>query len=173
MHSSNDVTQYNSGEIITASPDADAFSIGVRAQKDVKVGKGTLSPYAGIRYMHLGTGDYTNSLGMNYDVEDQNLWLLPVGVSYSTEIKYNDWTVKPMAEVGYMWTMGDRQTDQTVSLYGTADSFGFDVADSSSFFGKLGVTAENDKIAYGIAYQYQKGDTVDANQWIANVEFKF
>lgn len=173
MHSSNDVTQYNSGETITASPDADAFSIGVRAQKDVKVGKGTLSPYAGIRYMHLGTGDYTNSLGMNYDVEDQNLWLLPVGVSYSTEIKYNDWTVKPMAEVGYMWTMGDRQTDQTVSLYGAADSFGFDVADSSSFFGKLGVTAENDKIAYGIAYQYQKGDTVDANQWIANVEFKF
>lgn len=173
MHSSNDVTQYNSGETITASPDADAFSIGVRAQKDVKVGKGTLSPYAGIRYMHLGTGDYTNSLGMNYDVEDQNLWLLPVGVSYSTEIKYNDWTVKPMAEVGYMWAMGDRQTDQTVSLYGTADSFGFDVADSSSFFGKLGVTAENDKIAYGIAYQYQKGDTVDANQWIANVEFKF
>lgn len=173
MHSSNDVTQYNSGETITASPDADAFSIGVRAQKDVKVGKGTLSPYAGIRYMHLGTGDYTNSLGMNYDVEDQNLWLLPVGVSYSTEIKYNDWTVKPMAEVGYMWTMGDRQTDQTVSLYGAADSFGFDVADNSSFFGKLGVTAENDKIAYGIAYQYQKGDTVDANQWIANVEFKF
>lgn len=173
MHSSNDVTQYNSGETITASPDADAFSIGVRAQKDVKVGKGTLSPYAGIRYMHLGTGDYTNSLGMNYDVEDQNLWLLPVGVSYSTEIKYNDWTVKPMAEVGYMWTMGDRQTDQTVSLYGTADSFGFDVADRSSFFGKLGITAESDKMAYGIAYQYQKGDTVDANQWIANVEFKF
>lgn len=173
MHSSNDVTQYNSGETITASPDADAFSIGVRAQKDVKVGKGTLSPYAGIRYMHLGTGDYTNSLGMNYDVEDQNLWLLPVGVSYSTEIKYNDWTVKPMAEVGYMWTMGDRQTDQIVSLYGTADSFGFDVADSSSFFGKLGITAESDKMAYGIAYQYQKGDTVDANQWIANVEFKF
>lgn len=173
MHSSNDVTQYNSGETITASPDADAFSIGVRAQKDVKVGKGTLSPYAGIRYMHLGTGDYTNSLGMNYDVEDQNLWLLPVGVSYSTEIKYNDWTVKPMAEVGYMWTMGDRQTDQTVSLYGTADSFGFDVADSSSFFGKLGIIAESDKMAYGIAYQYQKGDTVDANQWIANVEFKF
>lgn len=173
MYSSNDVTQYNSGEIITASPDADAFSIGVRAQKDVKVGKGTLSPYVGIRYMHLGTGDYTNSLGMNYDVEDQNLWLLPVGVSYSTEIKYNDWTVKPMAEVGYMWAMEDRQTDQTVSLYGTADSFGFDVADSSSFFGKLGVTAENNKIAYGIAYQYQKGDTVDANQWIANVEFKF
>lgn len=173
MHSSNDVTQYNSGETITASPDADAFSIGVRAQKDVKVGKGTLSPYAGIRYMHLGTGDYINSLGMNYDVEEQNLWLLPVGVSYSTEIKYNDWTVKPMAEVGYMWTMGDRQTDQTVSLYGTADSFGFDVADSSSFFGKLGITAESDKMAYGIAYQYQKGDTVDANQWIANVEFKF
>ena len=173
MHSSNDITQYNSGETITASPDADAFSIGVRAQQDMNVGNGVITPYAGLRYMHLGTGDYTNNLGMNYDVEDQNLWLLPVGVSYSTEIKNNDWTIRPMAEIGYVWTMGDRQTDQTVSLNGGYDTFSFDVADSGSFFGKLGIQAENDKVAYGLSYQYQNGASVDANQFMANVEFKF
>ncbi|MFR4447753.1 MAG: autotransporter outer membrane beta-barrel domain-containing protein, partial [Megamonas funiformis] len=136
MHSSNDITQYNSGTEITASPDADAFSIGVRAEKAIKSGaNGKFVPYIGARYMHLGTADYTNSLGINYTVDEQNLFILPVGVKYSTEIRNNDWTIRPVAEVGYVWTMGDRDVDQTVSLNGAFDSFGFETVDNGSFIG--------------------------------------
>lgn len=174
MHSSNDITQYNSGTEITASPDADAFSIGVRAEKAIKSGaNGKFVPYIGARYMHLGTADYTNSLGINYNVDEQNLFILPVGVKYSTEIRNNDWTIRPVAEVGYVWTMGDRDVDQTVSLNGAFDSFGFETVDNGSFIGKLGVEAESDKIAYGISYEYQDSDSTTANKWLANVTFKF
>ena len=174
MHSSNDITQYNSGTEITASPDADAFSIGVRAEKAIKSGaNGKFVPYIGARYMHLGTADYTNSLGINYNVDEQNLFMLPVGVKYSTEIRNNDWTIRPVAEVGYVWTMGDRDVDQTVSLNGAFDSFGFETVDNGSFIGKLGVEAESDKIAYGISYEYQDSDSTTANKWLANVTFKF
>lgn len=133
MHSDNDITQNNSGHEITASADADAFSIGIRAEQAYKAGAGKFVPYAGIRYMHLGAGDYSNSLGMEYNADDQNLWLLPVGVTYSAEVQSGDWTVKPIAEVGYVWTMGDRDTDQTVSLNGASDTFGFETADSGSW----------------------------------------
>ena len=173
MHSDNDITQNNSGQEITASADADAFSIGIRAEQAYEAGAGKFVPYAGIRYMHLGAGNYDNSLGMNYDADDQNLWLLPVGVTYSAEVQSGDWTVKPVAEVGYVWTMGDRDTDMTVSLNGAADSFGFETADSGSFIGRLGIEAEKSNVTYGLGYEYQKGDTVKANKWMANLTFSF
>lgn len=173
MHSDNDITQNNSGHEITASADADAFSIGIRAEQAYKAGAGKFVPYAGIRYMHLGAGDYSNSLGMEYNADDQNLWLLPVGVTYSAEVQSGDWTVKPIAEVGYVWTMGDRDTDQTVSLSGASDTFGFETADSGSFIGRLGIEAEKADVTYGLSYEYQKGDTVKANKWMANLTFSF
>ena len=173
LHSDNDITQNNSGHEITASADADAFSIGIRAEQAYEAGAGKFVPYAGIRYMHLGAGNYDNSLGMSYDADDQNLWLLPVGVTYSAEVQSGDWTVKPVAEVGYVWTMGDRDTDMTVSLNGAADSFGFETADSGSFIGRLGIEAEKANVTYGLGYEYQKGDTVKANKWMANLTFSF
>ena len=173
MHSDNDITQNNSGHEITASADADAFSIGIRAEQAYKAGAGKFVPYAGIRYMHLGAGDYSNSLGMEYNADDQNLWLLPVGVTYSAEVQSGDWTVKPIAEVGYVWTMGDRDTDMTVSLNGAADSFGFETADSGSFIGRLGIEAEKSNVTYGLSYEYQKGDTVKANKWMVNLTYSF
>lgn len=173
MHSDNDITQNNSGHEITASADADAFSIGIRAEQAYKAGAGKFVPYAGIRYMHLGAGNYDNSLGMEYNADDQNLWLLPVGVTYSAEVQSGDWTVKPIAEVGYVWTMGDRDTDQTVSLNGASDTFGFETADSGSFVGRLGIEAEKANVTYGLSYEYQKGDTVKANKWMANLTFSF
>lgn len=173
LHGSNDITQYNAGHTITASPDADAFSLGLRAEQVFDTNAGTFTPYAGLRYMHLGIGDYTDSVGLSYDADEQNLFLLPVGVKYSTEIKNGDWTIRPLAEAGYVWTMGDRDTDQTVRLGSAADSFGFEVADSGSFLGKLGVEFDSDTASYGFGYEYQKGDTVKANRWMANMEFKF
>lgn len=173
MHSDNDITQNNSGHEITASADADAFSIGIRAEQAYEAGAGKFVPYAGIRYMHLGAGDYSNSLGMEYNADDQNLWLLPVGVTYSAEVQSGDWTVKPIAEVGYVWTMGDRDTDQTVSLNGASDTFGFETADSGSFIGRLGIEAEKADVTYGLSYEYQKGDTVKANKWMVNLTYSF
>lgn len=173
MHRDNDITQNNSGHEITASADADAFSIGIRAEQAYKAGAGKFVPYAGIRYMHLGAGDYSNSLGMEYNADDQNLWLLPVGVTYSAEVQSGDWTVKPIAEVGYVWTMGDRDTDQTVSLNGASDTFGFETADSGSFIGRLGIEAEKSDVTYGLSYEYQKGDTVKANKWMVNLTYSF
>lgn len=173
MHGSSDITQNNSGYKLTADADTDVFSIGVRAEQKVEAGIGQFVPYAGLRYMHLGTGNYTNSIGMNYDVDEQNLWLLPVGVTYSCDTKAGDWTIRPVVEAGYVWAMGDRDTNQTVSLNGAANGFGFDTADSGSFVSRFAVEAEKANVTYGLGYEYQKGDTVKANKWMANLTWSF
>lgn len=173
MHGSSDITQQNSGYKLTADVDTDVFSIGVRAEQKVEAGVGQFVPYAGLRYMHIGTGNYTNSIGMSYDVDEQNLWLLPVGVTYSCEAQKGDWTIRPVVEAGYVWAMGDRDTNQTVSLNGAANGFGFDTADSGSFISRFAVEAEKANVVYSLGYEYQKGDTVKANKWMANMTFTF
>ena len=173
LHGKNDITQRNSGTALTADAKSDAFSIGVRAEKSLKAGVGKFVPYAGIRYMHLGTGNYNNSIGMSYDGDDMNLWLLPVGVKYSADVKAGGWTIRPIAEVGYVWNMGDRDATQTVNLNGASDGFGYDVADNGSYIGRFVVEAEKANVTYGLGYEYQKGDSVKANKWMANVNWSF
>lgn len=142
-------------------------------KKSLKAGVGKFVPYAGIRYMHLGTGNYNNSIGMSYDGDDMNLWLLPVGVKYSADVKAGGWTIRPIAEVGYVWNMGDRDATQTVSLNGASNGFGYDVADNGSYIGRFVVEAEKANVTYGLGYEYQKGDSVKANRWMANVNWSF
>ena len=173
LHGKNDITQRNSGTALTADAKSDAFSIGVRAEKSLKAGVGKFVPYAGIRYMHLGTGNYNNSIGMSYDGDDMNLWLLPVGVKYSADVKAGSWTIRPIAEVSYVWNMGDRDATQTVSLNGASDGFGYDVTDSGSYIGRFMVEAEKANVTYGLGYEYQKGDSVKANRWMANLNWSF
>ncbi len=173
LHGKNDITQHNSGMTLTADAKSDAFSIGVRAEKTLKAGVGKFVPYAGIRYMHLGTGNYNNSIGMSYDGDDMNLWLLPVGVKYSADVKAGGWTIRPIAEIGYVWNMGDRDATQTVSLNGASNGFGYDLADNGSYIGRFVVEAEKANVTYGLGYEYQKGDSVKANKWMANVNWSF
>lgn len=174
LHSEHDITQRNSGKVITGEPESDAFSVGVRVEKEAKAGIGKLVPYAGLRYMHLGTGNYTNSIGLAYDADDAELFLLPVGLKYTADIKNNNgWTMRPVVEFGYVWAFGDTDANQTVSLNGASNSFGYDVTDSGSYVGRFMLEAEKANISYALGYEYQKGDDVKADKWMFNVNWKF
>ncbi len=174
LHGEHDITQRNSGVTITGEPESDAFSVGVRIEQSTKAGIGKLVPYAGLRYMHLGTANYTNSIGLAYDADDAELFLLPVGLKYSSEVKNtNGWTVRPVVELGYVWVFGDTDTNQTVSLNGASNGFGYDVTDSGSYVGRFVLEAEKANISYALGYEYQKGDDVKADKWMVNVNWKF
>lgn len=173
LHGSNDLKQHNSGSTITGSTDSDAYSIGVRAERGIGLGMGTLTPFAGLRYAHLGTDAYTDSIGVRHDSDDANVWMFPLGLRYSADIKNGTWTIRPMAEAGYVWTFGDRDGTDKVSLGGASDAFGFDIADAGSWYGRLGVQAAKGNFTYGVAYQYQHGTSVQSNTWTAAVRYHF
>lgn len=174
MKGDHDVTQVNSGETITASPDSDSISVGVKALKDYAAGEnGTLTPYVGLRYLRLSTDDFTASNGLHYVGDDQDMVIVPVGVNYTASISHGKWSVHPYAGIGYVWTAGDRSADQTVVVPGGADSFSYDTADSSSFIARVGVTTDCDDMSYGIGYSWQKGDSVSNNAWTLSASFRF
>lgn len=174
MKGDHDVTQMNKGQIITASPDSDSISVGVKAVKDYAAGEnGTLTPYVGLRYLRLSTDDFTASNGLRYEGDDQDLVIVPVGVNYTASISHGKWNVRPYAGIGYVWTAGDRSADQTVMLGGAADSFSYDTADSGSFVARAGVTTDCGDMSYGIGYSWQKGDSVSNNAWTLSASYHF
>lgn len=170
---SHDITQYNADKVITAKPDTEAWTLGVKAMKGYDLGEGILTPYAGLRYLRLTTASYTSSAGLSYDKENQNLFLLPIGVNYSLHLNRGSWDVKPYAGLSYIWTMGDRNADQTVSFGTASDVFSYDVADAGSFLGKVGVTASKGACTFGVGYAYQTGSSVDSSTWTLQASYAF
>lgn len=172
IKSDNDLEQTQLGTTIKGSVDGNAFFAGIRAEKEIAFGASSLTPYAGLRYYRIHTGDFTDSLGMKHETENANLWNLPVGVEFRHEVKNGNWSLTPVAEIGYNFAMGDKDTKETVSLGGAVDTFSFDIGESA-FLARLGVEAENSTWTLGGGYRYQKGSDTQSNQWYIQAGYRF
>ena len=172
IKSDNDLEQTQLGTTIKGSVDGNAFFAGIRAEKEIALGASSLTPYAGLRYYRIHTGDFTDSLGMKHETENANLWNLPVGVEFRHEVKNGNWSLTPVAEIGYNFAMGDKDTKETVSLGNAADTFVFDIGESA-FLARLGVEAENSTWTLGGGYRYQKGSDTQSNQWYIQAGYRF
>lgn len=130
--------------------------------------------------MHLSQDTYTTSVGMTYDQDSQDLFLLPAGMTFTVELKVGSWNVKPMAELGVVINIGDKDTKETISYTPTGenattaqDVVSYTVVNGTSLIGKLGIQAEKGNLTFGVSYQYQKsGDTSD-NRFNVNVRYRF
>ena len=172
IKSDNDLEQTQLGTTIKGSVDGNAFFAGIRAEKEIALGASSLTPYAGLRYYRIHTGDFTDSLGMKHETENANLWNLPVGVEFRHEVKNGNWSLTPVAEIGYNFAMGDKDTKETVSLGNAADTLAFDIGESA-FLARLGVEAENSTWTLGGGYRYQKGSDTQSNQWYIQAGYRF
>lgn len=172
IKSDNDLEQTQLGTTIKGSVDGNAFFAGIRAEKEIALGASSLTPYVGLRYYRIHTGDFTDSLGMKHETENANLWNLPVGVEFRHEVKNGNWNLTPVAEIGYNFAMGDKDTKETVSLGDAADTFSFDIGESA-FLARLGVEAENSTWTLGGGYRYQKGSDTQSNQWYIQAGYRF
>lgn len=172
IKSDNDLEQTQLGTTIKGSVDGNAFFAGIRAEKKIALGASSLTPYAGLRYYRIHTGDFTDSLGMKHETENANLWNLPVGVEFRHEVKNGSWSLTPVAEIGYNFAMGDKDTKETVSLGNAADTFSFNIGESA-FLARLGVEAENSTWTLGGGYRYQKGSDTQSNQWYIQTGYRF
>lgn len=172
IKSDNDLEQTQLGTTIKGSVDGNAFFAGIRAEKEIALGASSLTPYAGLRYYRIHTGDFTDSLGMKHETENANLWNLPVGVEFRHEVKNGNWSLTPVAEIGYNFAMGDKDTKETISLGDAADTFSFDIGESA-FLARLGVEAENSTWTLGGGYRYQKGSDTQSNQWYIQAGYRF
>lgn len=170
--SSNDITQTNTGTVITGSVDADAFHVGVSAEKEILSSTGTWTPFVGLQYIDLSMDDYSDSLGFRHEGDSAGIWNMPLGVNYKYEMERGGWTYAPTVTVGYRFTFGDDSLNETLRYNGTGSTFGTEIAEDS-FFTRIGLTAKKDNLGFGVHYGYERGSNTEANQWGIDCSFYF
>ncbi len=175
-YAKNDVTMSTAGaDDVTAKPKVRVYSAGIKVEEPLKIGRAAeVVPFAGARYTFVKTKEYQNSLGLGYDVDNQHLVKIPVGMSLRT--KYLDksgWKLGTTLSGGYSWNLCNRSSRQRVSFGGYSDMIDFDIADRGEYFVNAAVQAEYENLLFELGYNYSKGKTTRNNKWYFNANLGF
>ena len=174
LTASNDVTANGYGQSWKFSQDTDAFTIGLRTEVLAEVGAVKLVPHIGIRYTALSTDGF--EAGYKTEIDDQNIFQMPVGVTVSGDFKTGDWTVAPKFDLSFVPTFGDKDADLKLGITGVnaTDDLAVRVIDSNPVQATLGVNATNGAWGFGLNYKLGVGsDDRMNNTFNVNVRYAF
>ncbi|MBQ8690821.1 MAG: autotransporter outer membrane beta-barrel domain-containing protein, partial [Phascolarctobacterium sp.] len=158
-----------------ASPETTTWTAGVKVEKLYQNENVQIVPYTGLRFMSIDPEDYsTKCASTRYQMERQNVWLLPLGVSIRQEVTNdNGWIVSPRVDLSYIWAFGDTDSEMEFSTLGTKTNVGYEVMDDGSFLGLVGIEAHKGQWGYGVSYSYQKGDHSESKKWFIDANYSF
>ena len=173
LQASNDVTEsgYGFGDF---SEDVNAFTLGVRGEVLTKAGSVNIVPHLGLRYTRLSTDGFT--AGFNTEIDDQNIFQMPVGVTVSADFETSGWTIAPKFDLSVVPTFGDKDADLKLGITGVSasDDLSVRVIDSNPVQATLGVSATNGAWGFGLNYKLGVGsDDRMNNSFNANVRYAF
>ncbi|WP_074009803.1 autotransporter domain-containing protein [Duodenibacillus massiliensis] len=174
LTASNDVTANGYGQAWKFSQDTDAFTIGLRTEVLAEVGAVKLVPHIGIRYTALSTDGF--EAGYKTEIDDQNVFQMPVGVTVSGDFQTGDWTVAPKFDLSVVPTFGDKDADLKLGITGVkaTDDLAVRVIDSNPVQATLGVNATNGAWGFGLNYKLGVGsDDRMNNTFNVNVRYAF
>ena len=174
LTASNDVTANGYGQAWKFSQDTDAFTIGLRTEVLAEVGAVKLVPHIGIRYTALSTDGF--EAGYKTEIDDQNVFQMPVGVTVSGDFQTGDWTVAPKFDLSVVPTFGDKDADLKLGITGVnaTDGLAVRVIDSNPVQATLGVNATNGAWGFGLNYKLGVGsDDRMNNTFNVNVRYAF
>lgn len=174
----NDISGTIAGKDLTADRDLTAWTIGVRGEKEFVSGRNQIVPYVGLRYMNVDPSSYTSyyngKKAFEYDADKQDIWMVPLGVSFRNETKTGSgWRITPKLDVAYIWAFGDTDNEVDVNMAGASAPLYYTVMDDGSWLASLGVDASHGAWTFGAGYAYQKGDDTKNNKWYVNAGFAF
>lgn len=173
LQASNDVTEsgYGFGDF---SEDVKAFTLGVRGEVLTKAGSVNIVPHLGLRYTRLSTDGF--KAGFNTEIDDQNIFQMPVGVTVSADFETSGWTIAPKFDLSVVPTFGDKDADLKLGITGVSasDDLSVRVIDSNPVQATLGVSATNGAWGFGLNYKLGVGsDDRMNNSFNANVRYAF
>ena len=174
MSASNDVTANGYDHAWKFSQDTDAFTVGVRGEVLTKAGAVNIVPHVGLRYTQLSTDGF--EAGYVTDIDDQNIFQMPVGVALSADFETNGWTLAPKFDLSVVPTFGDKDADLKLGINGVSatDDLSVRVIDSNPVQATLGINATNGDWGFGLSYKLGVGsDERMNNSFNAQVRYAF
>ena len=174
LQASNDVTANGYAHAWKFSEDTDAWTVGVRGEVLTKAGSVNIVPHLGLRYTAISTDGF--EAGYVTDIDDQNVFQMPVGVTVSADFETNGWTIAPKFDLSVVPTFGDKDADLKLGITGVSatDDYAVRVIDSNPVQAQLGVNATNGAWGFGLSYKLGAGsDDRMNNSFNANVRYAF
>ena len=174
LQASNDVTANGYAHAWKFSEDTDAWTVGVRGEVLTKAGSVNIVPHLGLRYTAISTDGF--EAGYVTDIDDQNVFQMPVGVTVSVDFETNGWTIAPKFDLSVVPTFGDKDADLKLGITGVSatDDYAVRVIDSNPVQAQLGVNATNGAWGFGLSYKLGAGsDDRMNNSFNANVRYAF
>ena len=174
LSASNDVTANGYGFGYKFSEDTDAFTVGIRGEVLTQAGPVKIVPHIGLRYTALSTDSFEAAYVT--DVDDQAIFQMPVGVTFSGDFQTGDWTVAPKFDLSVVPTFGDKDAEMKLGVTGgtVTSDYGVRVIDSNPVQATLGVNATNGAWGFGLNYKLGVGsDDRMNNTFNVNVRYAF
>ena len=170
-----DVSTDAADVLFEASPETTTWTAGVKVEKLYQNNNVQIVPYTGLRYMSIDPEDYSTKCGASsYQMERQDIWLLPLGVSIRQEVvNDNGWVVTPKVDLSYIWAFGDTDSEMEFTTLGIKTPVPYEVMDDGSWLGLVGVEATMDDWTFGVSYSYQKGDHSESKKWYVDAKYSF
>ena len=174
LQASNEVKADGYGFNYKFDQDTDAFTVGVRGEVLTKAGSVNIVPHVGLCYTALSTDGFEAAYVT--DIDDQNIFQMPVGVTVSADFETNGWTIAPKFDLSVVPTFGDKDADLKLGVTGASATtdYAVRVIDSNPVQAQLGVNATNGAWGFGLNYKLGVGsDDRMNNSFNANVRYAF
>ena len=170
-----DVETNAAGVLFEAGPETTTWTAGVKVEKLYQNNNVQIVPYTGLRYMSIDPKDYSTNCGASsYDMERQDIWLLPLGVSIRQDVvNDNGWVVSPKVDLSYIWAFGDTDSKMEFTTLNIKTPVPYEVMDEGSWLGLVGVDATMGDWTFGVSYSYQKGDHSESKKWYVDAKYSF
>lgn len=179
---SNDVTQKTTaGNLYTGDFDADTFTVGVNAEYKIQTSALDIIPHVGMRLNYVdvdsfNTKDSASNVVFHNKSSDATTFAIPVGVSFSKDIETGSGlTLRPRADIGVQFTMGDLKVDQDVTIPGVngTASMESEIYDPVTFMGGVGVDLAKNNLNFALDYNLGASNNVTNHQVMATFSYKF
>lgn len=164
------------GTAVTADYDADTFGLQVTGGHNFNVAGYAVTPEVGLRYFHLNTDGYTDSLGTSVADSDNDVLTGVAGVRFAKDFEVSPaFTVKPELRLAATYDIVDADNQSFVTLAnGSSYSVDGETLDRFGFEAGVGVTAQmGDNFEMAFSYEGSWRGDFQNHAGLINAKYKF
>ena len=162
--------------VSTAKHDAETLGLQMMTGYNMLMGNVTVTPEAGLRYVHVDQDAYTTSLGANVGGDKSDILTGVIGVNVAKNWNLdNGMTLKPEARLALTYDIKHDATNSTVLLpNGSSYTVVGKALDRFGVEAGLGLTAEiNDNVELSVGYEGKFRDDYRDHTGLLNLKYKF
>ena len=159
MHNSSDISPH----VNEADVKSNLFSVAARVESSIPVGKTSIVPHAGLRYVWSKADKFDTKVKgkkiWSNKAVSANTFQMPIGLALRADLPTaSGWMIRPQADVSLIPQFGDTKVKtKLTNSYGASDSVEGEFSGKFGTKVSIGVQAEKGRATFGAGYGFIGG----------------